>query len=241
MRTSSTAGPRRRGPRLAEAVAAAALAVPAGAAPVSAGAAGAGRALGYAPVSGQLADSVWGGYVATGSGFRSIVGSWIEPTVSCTSSSNLFAPWVGIDGYGSSTVEQVGAEVSCASGSPRYRAWYEMYPANPVYLATATHPVHAGDSFTGTVTTAGNGSYTLTLKDNTQGWSYRTTKQLGAQNVSAEAIIESPSHSYPRFSSCSFSGITVNGRVLDSYNPIGLSSGGYRPTALSNGSFAMVP
>ncbi|NUP53590.1 MAG: hypothetical protein HOW97_40655 [Catenulispora sp.] len=227
--TSSVRG---RGFRLGVAVGAAALVV---------SLPGAGRGFGYAPVSGRLADGPWGGYVATGSGFRSIVGSWIEPSVRCNSSNDLFAPWVGIDGYGSSTVEQVGAEVSCASGAPRYRAWYEMYPAQPVYLGTATHPVRAGDSFTGTVATGGGGSYTLTLKDNTQGWSFRTTKWLNGQNVSAEAVIESPSQSYPSFSACSFSGISVNGRVLDSYGPIGLSSGGYQPTALSNGAFAMVP
>jgi hypothetical protein len=223
------------------ALAAAVLTVPAGVVPAAATVTAAAQGLGYAPVSANASSSPWGGYVATGSGFRSIVGSWTEPAVTCTSSDNLFAPWVGIDGYGSSTVEQTGAEVSCASGSPRYRAWYEMYPAAPVYLSTSTHPVRAGDSFTGTVTTAGTGSYTLTLKDDTEGWTYKTTRSLNAADVSAEAIIESPTQSYPRFTATSFSGITVNGRILDSYSPIPLSSGNYHPTALSNGAFSMVP
>ena len=241
MRTSSKTGLSAGRSRFGVALAAAALAVPAGAFPAAATAAAAVHGLGYAPVSANASSGPWGGYAATGSGFRSIVGSWIEPAVTCTSTDNLFAPWVGIDGYGSSTVEQTGAEVSCASGSPRYRAWYEMYPAAPVYLSTSTHPVKAGDSFTGTVTTAGTGSYTLTLKDNTQGWTYRTTKSLRAGNVSAEAIIESPTQSYPSFTSTSFSGISVNGRIFDSYNPIPLSSGQYHPTALSNGAFSLVP
>jgi Peptidase A4 family len=205
------------------------------------------HAIAYAPVYPSMhgrnfaSDSPWGGYVATGSGFRSIVGSWIEPAVTCTSTNNLFAPWVGIDGYGSNTVEQTGAQVSCSTDRPVYSAWYEMYPKNPVYLSTSTYPVAANDSFTGTVTTAGSGSYTLTLTDNTKGWTYTTTQRLSADNISAEAIIESPTSSYPKFTATQFSGITVNGKTFSSYNPIALSSGGYSPTALSGGSFELVP
>ena len=224
----------------------AAVAAPFATAGASAGAAAAaaGHRYGYAPVPAASArgsqwasSSPWGGYVATGSGFRSIVGSWVEPAVTCTSRNNLFAPWVGIDGYGSQTVEQTGAQVSCSTGRPAYTAWYEMYPAQPVYL---TGKVVAGDSFTGSVTTTGNGSYKITLADNTQGWTFSTTQSLRAQNVSAEAIIESPTQSYPTFTATSFSGITVNGSLLSSYNPISLSSGQYVPTALNGGSFSMV-
>lgn len=203
--------------------------------------------FGYAPITpvahghgiGPLASSSpWGGYVATGSGFRSIVGSWVEPAVTCTSRNNLFAPWVGIDGYGSQTVEQTGVETSCSSGRPVYRAWYEMYPAQPVYLNNA---VSVGDSFTGTVTTSGNGSYNISLVDNTKGWTYNTVQRLRGNNVSAEAIIESPTQSYPSFNSLTFTGITVNGNVFSSYHPIGLASGQYVPTALNGGTFSLVP
>jgi hypothetical protein len=217
--------------------------LPASAAVAATGAAG--SAVRYAPVALASAhgtqwasSSPWGGYVATGSGFRSIVGSWVEPAVTCNSRNNLFAPWVGIDGYGSQTVEQTGAQVSCSTGRPVYSAWYEMYPASPVYLSGT---VAAGDSFTGSVTTTGNGSYKIVLTDNTQGWTYSTTKRLNAENVSAEAIIESPTQSYPTFSSMNFSGITVNGSVFSSYNPLSLASGQYVPTSLNGGSFSMVP
>ena len=226
------------------AASAAALALSAAAGPAAAAAQPA-RALGYAPATiygtQYASSSPWGGYVATGSGFRSIVGSWIEPAVTCTSTRNLFAPWVGIDGYGSQTVEQTGAQVSCSSGRPVYSAWYEMYPAAPVYLSTSTYPVSANDGFTGSVVTAGSGSYTIALKDTTKGWTYTTTQRLNAQNISAEAIIESPTSSYPKFTATQFSGITVNGKVFSSYSPIALSSGGYSPTALNGGSFSLVP
>ena len=197
---------------------------------------------GYAPIgSPDASSSPWGGYVATGSGFTSIVGSWVEPKVTCNSSNNLFAPWVGIDGYGSSSVEQTGVQADCSSGSPVYSAWYEMYPKAPVYISTSKYPAAANDKFTGSVVTSGNGSYKITLKDDTKGWTYTTTQRLNAQNVSAEAIIESPTSSYPTFTACKFSAITVNGEVFSSFDPTPLSSGGYSPTALKGGAFKLVP
>ncbi|MBF9069002.1 hypothetical protein I2501_13315 [Streptacidiphilus sp. NEAU-YB345] len=165
-------------------------------------------------------------------------GSWTMPQVTCNTSNDLFAPWVGIDGYGSQTVEQTGVQVDCSSGQPVLSGWYEMYPAAPQYFSD---PVSAGDSFTGSVTTDGSGNYTLTLADTTKGWSENTTQYLDAQDVSAEAVIESPSQSYPSFNELDFSGITVNGQVFDSFSPQAIDSGQYTETSLNNGSFAIVP
>ncbi|KAA2258827.1 hypothetical protein F0L68_23700 [Solihabitans fulvus] len=187
----------------------------------------------YAP-----ADGVWGGYVAQGSGFTTISGSWIEPQVSCNSGNDVFAPWVGVDGYGSETVEQTGVETNCYNGSPAYQAWYEMYPAQPVYW---NDPVDAGDHMTGSVVDNGGGNYTLTLTDDSKGWTETTQQYLGAQDVSAEAVIESPSQSYPSFSSLQFENVTVNGQAFDAYNPQAITSGGYGPGPISNGSFTITP
>lgn len=183
-------------------------------------------------------DGVWGGYVAQGGPFQNISGSWVEPSVTCNTTNDVFAPWVGVDGYGSQSVEQTGVETNCSNGSPEYRAWYEMYPAPPVYW---NDPVSAGDSFTGSVSDDGYGDYTITLTDNTQGWTETTQQQYNGQDASAEAVIESPSQSYPSFSELDFSNVTVNGQVFDASNPQAITSGGYGPTALNNGSFAIVP
>jgi len=224
--------PNRKLFRLAGVGAAAALALTAfGAGPASA-------TPGYGPVTPGLADNLWGGYVATGSGFTTITGSWVEPDASCTSTQDLYAPWIGIDGYGSQTVEQTGVETNCQSGSPEYRPWYEMYPAQPVYW---DDPVSPGDTITATVQATGGGSYDITLSDKTKGWTEHTTQQLDAQNVSAEAVIESPSGSYPSFDKLDFSGITVDGQAFDSYQPQALDSGGYTPGPLSGGAFSMTP
>ncbi|WP_051939656.1 G1 family glutamic endopeptidase [Phaeacidiphilus oryzae] len=182
-------------------------------------------------------DSNWGGYVAQGS-FSSISGSWTEPQVTCNSSNDLFAPWVGLDGYGSGSVEQTGVQTDCSSGRPVLSAWYEMYPASPVYW---NDPVSEGDSMTASVVSDGGGNYSLTLTDNTQGWTEKTDQSYAGQNASAEAVIESPTSSYPSFGSLSFSGVTVDGRPFSDAGPSALDSGGYVPGPLSGGDFTISP
>lgn len=194
-------------------------------------------AASFTPQTRHFEDSNWGGYVAQGN-FTSISGSWTEPEATCNSSNDLFAPWVGIDGYGSETVEQTGVQTDCSSGSPELSAWYEMYPAAPVYWS---NPVSAGDSISASVVSDGGGSYTLTLTDNTQGWTQHVSKSLSADNVSAEAVIESPTSSYPSFDRLDFSNVTVDGQPFENANPGVLTSGGYGPGPLSGGSFSMTP
>ncbi len=204
--------------------------------PVSAGSSVAASG-GFAPQARHFQDSNWGGYVAQG-GFSTISGSWTEPHVTCNTTDDLFAPWVGLDGYGSQTVEQTGVQTDCSSGSPVLSAWYEMYPAAPVYW---NDPVDEGDSITAGVVSNGGGSYTLTLTDNTKGWTEHVDQNLGAQNASAEAVIESPTQSYPSFGQLDFSGVTVDGQPFDATSPQALTSGGYTPGPLQNGSFSMTP
>ena len=178
----------------------------------------------------------WGGYVSFGS-FTTATASWTEPSVSCNSTNDLFAPWVGIDGDGSSTVEQTGVATDCSSGSPVYQAWYEMYPAAPVYY---NNTVAAGDSITATVTRTGTNTYQLVLKDNTRGWTQTVTKSLSSRHYSAEAIIESPTDSYPNISGgVKFTGVKFNGTNLAGTSPQRLNAddlGSYtwRPSSIAS-------
>jgi len=185
----------------------------------------------------------WSGAAKTGSGFTSVKSSWTEPSVTCNSTNDLMAPWVGIDGYGSSSVEQTGVATDCSSGHPVYQAWYEMYPAAPVYYSLSSYPVSAGDHFNATVSRSGN-TYTLTLNNSTRGWTKTTTKSSSNANSSAEIIIESPTGAYPRFGTVNFTNSTINGTTLSSWSPTLMdasNSGGYEDhtSAVSGGSFSI--
>jgi hypothetical protein len=162
----------------------------------------------------------WSGYAAQGSGFTSVSAGWTEPSVRCNSSNDLFAPWVGIDGYGSQSVEQTGVATDCSSGSAVYAGWYEMYPDEPVYYS---NPVSAGDKFTAKVTRSGT-QYTLTLKDVTKGWSQVTKKTYNGSNASAEIIMESPTAGYPNFGTVKFTAAKINGAPLSAAHPVALDA-----------------
>ncbi|MFF7635978.1 G1 family glutamic endopeptidase [Kitasatospora sp. NPDC008050] len=207
-------------------------------APVAPTTAAAAQHLAFRPLSYNINGYNWGGYAATGSGFTSVSATWTEVRATCNSTNDLYAPWVGIDGYGSSSVEQTGVATDCSSGSPVDQAWYEMYPANPVYLSTSSYPVSAGDVINASVTYVGSNKYNLKLTDSSRGWTYSTSKTLSAQRASAEVIIESPTGAYPNFGTLKFSSATVNGKSLGSSNPVAMdpSNGSYEARTSALGS-----
>lgn len=188
--------------------------------------------------------SNWGGYVAHGATFTSATASWTVPNVTCNSSNNLYAPWVGIDGDGTQTVEQTGVATDCQLGHPRHEAWYEMYPAAPVYYGD---PISTGDKITATVTASGT-TFTLKIQDKTKGWTEQVVKTLGsAQKATAEAVIEAPG-GYPNIKSVNFTNVVFNGKPLDSFAQLvkyETQSGGgtiYGPTAIKkHTNFKMKP
>jgi Peptidase A4 family len=189
----------------------------------------AGAALqGAARVRNQAQSMNWSGYAATGGNgaFKSVSASWTEPTGAC-----LFPPvkadyyssfWVGLDGYTSGSVEQTGTELDCDGPTKKYYGWYEMYPAAPVNFANTVKP---GDHFSASVTFSGTETYTLVLKDSTQGWTQTITKnQSGLDRSSAEVITEAPSSGtgvlpLVDFGSVSYSVSAANGTSLGTQNP----------------------
>jgi hypothetical protein len=195
-------------------------------------------------VGGPRTISNWGGYVAIrGAGtFTSASASWKIAKVDCIRSA-LFAPWVGIDGDGSNTVEQTGAATQCSGGKATYAAWYEMYPQPPVYY---DDPISVGDRFKASVTVSGI-SFTLKISDLTKGWTESVTQSSAAAlRLSAEAVIEGPG-GYPDFAVQKFSHVRFNGRPLKSFDPTEYdtqSSGSpvYTATAIKHRTnFKMVP
>jgi len=121
-----------------------------------------------------------------------VKGSWKVPAVSCKSTPNAYSSfWIGIDGYSSSTVEQIGTDSDCSSKKGVYHAWYEMYPAYPVNLNMKISP---GDIMTAEVQYLGSDQFKLTITDTKTGATFSTTQTLAnAQRSSAEWIAEAPS------------------------------------------------
>lgn len=158
----------------------------------------------------------WSGYAVTGSTFKTATASWTQSAATCTSGDGQtdMSPWVGIDGYSSSTVEQTGSSADCSGAKVSYYAWYEMYPANVIVISRTVKP---GDKFTGTVTHTSGTSYTLVLKDLTQGWTNSVTKSLKASDNSAEAVMEMAASHLTKFGTDPFTGFKVDGKAIGSF------------------------
>src|SRR5262245_38118591 len=94
----------------------------------------------------------WSGYAVNTSrgAVTAVSGTWVVPTVTGGGTAYSSA-WVGIDGFSSSTVEQIGTDSDLVNGIPRYYAWYEMYPAPSIELPLT---IQAGDTITAAVTYA---------------------------------------------------------------------------------------
>lgn len=137
----------------------------------------------------------WAGYVTT-SGGTSASANWVVPSV--RGANGWSASWVGVDGFGSDTVEQTGTDSAVWNGAHVYYAWVELYPAMPVvlhYASGAEAPVHPGDRMSGSVRAKGD-HYTTRLIDHTEGWNYAQTFVVpSGSNASAEVITEAPSES----------------------------------------------
>ena len=160
------------------------------------------RAVGEGQVS-----SNWAGYALTGTNasgtatsYSNVVGSWVQPKVTCTAGQPSYSAfWVGLGGFSddAQALEQIGTESNCETrGRPVYAAWYEIVPAPSIPIAMKMAP---GDRMTAAVLVQGM-QVTLQLTNTTR--HIRVTRRVTVQQpdlTSAEWIAEAPS-------SCSSSG-----------------------------------
>jgi hypothetical protein len=115
------------------------------------------------------------------------------------------ALWVGIDGFGNSTVEQLGTEQDTINGVPSYSAWWEMYPngsSNITLPSGKPFQVAPGDKITASVTyqpatQRTSADFVLAISDTTESETFSTTQSMArgyaAERSSAEWIVEAPS------------------------------------------------
>jgi len=173
----------------------------------------------------------WSGYAVTGRMFGSVSGSWTQPTADCSTSfpargkaaggnkspNTAAGFWVGLDGFDSFTVEQIGTAADCSHGTPVYYAWYELYPAAMQLIPEVVQP---GDAMTATVDADAG---TLTITDGTQGWTFTKSGVdfSGFQRSSAEWIAEAPSHGrildLTDFGTVTFTSASADGKAIGTY------------------------
>lgn len=166
----------------------------------------------------------WAGYDITSGAPTSVTATWVIPAVAASSALTYASFWVGLDGDGSATAEQTGTAACAQNGRITYYAWYEMYPAGEVPIASLT--VSAGDLMTATVTSNGSGQFTLAIADATTHRSFSVTRQTSPVTTpsSAEIVAEAPTDAsvggllpLADFGKVDFTGCAVNGRPVGAF------------------------
>jgi hypothetical protein len=116
-------------------------------------------------------NEAWAGYAVTGSSFTHVSGSWTVTAVDCSVTPTTYSSeWVGIDGWTSDTVEQVGTDADCSGKTPSYYVWYEFYPKNTVVISSVS--IAPGDNFLASVVYDGSNEYTVTITNTTTNQSF---------------------------------------------------------------------
>lgn len=199
-------------------------------------------------------SSNWSGYLATGSSYTSVSGSWTvpSPTGNGTNTSHD-AAWVGIGGVTSDDLIQAGTLNSVsANGQVTVYAFYEILPA-PARLITSM-TVSPGDTVSASVTEIGTNLWQIIVTDQTTGQTFTKNLSYTSTHSSAEWIEEDPSDSsgnllpFARFGNIAFTGgtTTASGGSFTiagiGAQPITMLSGGApvaTPSAVAGGSFTV--
>jgi len=193
----------------------------------------------------------WAGYVAVHGHFTSVSASWVVPAVRAGSTPGSAASfWVGLDGRGTRSLQQIGTTSGLTRGGRYYSAWWEILPGPAVDVPLRIAP---GDLMSASVTSDGRGGFTLSLRDRTAGESFSVRRtDRTAPLSSAEVVVEAPASATGQlpladFGAVRFSDARVNGRPLGSFtwSRVDMTDASHlqaSPTALAAGgsAFAVV-
>ncbi len=174
----------------------------------------------------------WSGYAAAANltnppddSVSAVYGSWVVPTLTgpLTGTADS-STWVGIDGYGTSTVEQTGTQQVINNGVVTYCAWWEMYSSGDKQPQQTIQSmiVKPGDQITASVqymTSGANaGEFCLSINDTSRAGDSFTTYQSSAQTQNpladrstAEWIMEAPTVNGSISTIANFGSVTFTG------------------------------
>ncbi|MEK3944955.1 MULTISPECIES: G1 family glutamic endopeptidase [Paenibacillus] len=133
----------------------------------------------------------WSGYTITGKkgAFNRIAGEWIVPYVKPTSKPSYSSAWIGIDGFKNSSLIQTGTGHEFVNGRARYYAWWEILPDVETVIPL---PVSPGDHIKANITKVGRNKWTITLRNLSRNWIFRTLQRYTGPQTSGEWIMEAP-------------------------------------------------
>jgi len=188
----------------------------------------------------------WTGCCVTQSGYpgvsgtiNSIQGSFIVPSIPAVETTDV-SFWVGIGGYGSKDVQQIGIDVYFVDGSYQANIWWEMYPKKMQW--ETFFDISAGDRVTFSVRYLGSDKFELKWRNDTTGNTFSTVQfKKRATRNSAEFICEQASGwALPRSFAVAWTDLAVNGLPVSTWNWRMVNQLGITVTPLVDNSFSVM-
>ncbi|MBD3922974.1 hypothetical protein H8B09_30060 [Paenibacillus sp. PR3] len=139
------------------------------------------------------ASGNWSGYALNKSkrgSCRDISGYWIVPLVKPSRTNTYSSAWIGIDGFGNSSLIQTGTEHDYVNGKTLYYAWWEILPAPETRIRFRVSPF---DLMYARITKLGSNKWRILLANKTHGWVFKKVTTYNGPATTAEWIMEAPS------------------------------------------------
>jgi hypothetical protein len=181
----------------------------------------------------SIVTGYWSGYAVNASApYTSASGTFQVPNAKYDGLANVteyVSQWVGIGGYGDSTLIQLGAmEISPTSGSTSYLVWYELYPAGAVGVPQTVNPgdiITASLQCTAACSPSSVQTWLISLTNHTAGWTWTQSFQYQSSMASAEWITEAPG--WPTLPLANYGQVTFDPVDANGLNPnLSLSDNG---------------
>lgn len=182
-----------------------------------------------------IISSNWCGYIIednfndpTPNSIDNVGGTWEVPALNPTENDTYSAIWVGIDGYNSQTVQQMGTSHNWVNGQQVNFAWFQMFPSQGFVLPS--FPVEIGDSIGVFIQHLNEDLFFLCIINYTKNVFARVPERFSyaqfARRISAEWVLERPNqddsilpladfNTFPFFKCMA----TVNGVLTSMINP----------------------
>ncbi|MGH9107208.1 MAG: G1 family glutamic endopeptidase, partial [Acidimicrobiales bacterium] len=136
--------------------------------------------------------SNWSGYLLTDGPYTGVSGSFTVPRAAGGAPGPTVSEWVGVDGWGDDDLIQAGVdEVPEGSRHALYEPWWEVLPG-PQVLAPGVM-VRPGDKVTVTLRQSAQGTWAITLTDNSDDDSFSANEPYEGPLSSAEWVVEANS------------------------------------------------
>jgi hypothetical protein len=137
----------------------------------------------------------WSGYAVGTGPFTAVQGTFTVPSLySGDAVGEYLSEWVGIDGFGNSSLIQAGIQESIDPANPAMfyiQPWWEILPAPETNIDNGMQ-IAPDDEITIAISQTDAGSWSISLTDDTTGASFTTLQNYSGELASAEWIVEAP-------------------------------------------------